>query len=151
VLPLFPFQEGCIVDTGQPAVDRRAKLGLAPQPRGERDVSDAEPETATQLGERAKLVQLAQSIEAVPGLGPGGDDEPGLLEVAEHPGGPAGAGGRGADVKRIHPRDPNTPVSRLARADAGGRARNVEVTALRDLRFVRATERLELLLLDVAA
>jgi len=70
VLALFPFQEGCVVDTGQPAVDRRAKLGLAPQPRGKGDVRDAEPETSPQLGEGAKLVQLAQSIEAVPGLGP---------------------------------------------------------------------------------
>ena len=52
---------------GEPAVDRRAELGLAPQPDGESDVADAEAEAAPELGERAKLVQLAQAVLAVAG------------------------------------------------------------------------------------
>src|SRR6185503_7782065 len=66
----------------------------------------------------AELVQLAQAIEPIAGRRPGRDDEPGLLQVAKHAGGPTGACGGRADMERIHLRDLNTSVSRLAEVGA---------------------------------
>ncbi len=103
-----------VLDVGEPAVDRGAELGLPAQPRREGDVTDPEAEAAPQLGERAELVQLAQAVEPVAGRRARRDDEPGLLEIAEHARGPAGACGRVRDVERIHRLDLNRAVSRLA-------------------------------------
>src|SRR5207245_2497118 len=102
---------GRVLDVGEPAVDRGAKLGLAAQPRREGDVADPDAEPAPQLGERAELVQLAQAVETVAGRRPRRDDEPRLLEIAEHPGGPAGAGRGVTDLERIHRLDLNRAVS----------------------------------------
>src|ERR1041385_1102681 len=102
MLALLPFDPGRVLDVGEPTVDRRAQLGLSPQPRGKGDVADTEIEAAPQLGERAELVQLAQPVEPVAGGCPRRDDEPGLLEIADHAGGPAGVPGRVSNVERIH-------------------------------------------------
>src|SRR4051812_9832737 len=103
LLPLHPAA-GCelVLDIGEPAVDRGAELGLPAQPRGKGDVADPEAEAAPQVGERAELVLLAQAVEPVARGRARGDDEPGLLEIAEHPGRPAGTCGRMGDVDRIH-------------------------------------------------
>src|SRR5207244_11562218 len=90
-----------VLDVGEPAVDGRAELGLPAQSRGEGDVADPEAEAAPQLGERAELVQLAQAVEPVAGGRARRDYEPGLLEIAEHAGGPAGASGGMTDAERI--------------------------------------------------
>src|SRR5581483_4085727 len=63
---------------------------------------------------RAELVQLAQAVHPVAGRRPRRDDEPRLLQVTEHAGGPAGLGRRVTDMEGVHPRDLNTSVSSLA-------------------------------------
>ena len=94
----------------------RAAKAMSPMPR---------PKRLPQLGERAELVQLAQAVEPVARGRARRDDEPGLLEIAEHPGRPAGAGGGVRDVERIHRRDLNKAVSspRPGAARRAGRAR----------------------------
>src|SRR5436190_4086447 len=122
VLTLLPLHPGeLVLDVGEPALDRGAELGLPAQPRGEGDVTDPEAEAAPQLGERAELVQLAQAVEPVAGGRARRHDEPGLLEIAEHAGGPAGASGRMGDVKRIH-------APTLTKLCQGLRARTREVS-----------------------
>ena len=87
--------------------------GLAPEARGEGDVGDLDAKAPPELRERAQLVQLAQSVEPVPGAAPARDDEPSPLEVAQHPRRPAGPAGRLADGDRLHAANLNTSVSRL--------------------------------------
>src|SRR5262249_49793458 len=88
----------------------------------------------------------------VAGVRPRGDDEPGLLEIAQHPGRPARTGSSVADVERIHSADdPNTAVSRLVGPNPGRRARDTEEALSRDVPLRRPAQRLELVLADVAA
>ena len=94
VLALFPLDPGAS-SPGEPAVDRGPELGLAAEPRGERDVADPEAEARAQLGERAKLVQLAQAVEPVAGGAAPRDDEAGA------PG--SGASGRPARLGAAWP------------------------------------------------
>src|SRR5579884_2916917 len=115
LLPLDPT--ALLLDVREPAVDRRAELGLAAQSRREGDVADPQPEAAAQLGEGAELVELAQPVEAVAGRGARRDDEARLLEVAEHACRPAGAPRGVPHVERVHRRNLNTDVSRLAAGD----------------------------------
>ena len=56
-----------VVGAGEPAVDGRAELGLAPEPRREDEVGDLDADRAPQLGERPELVQLAEPVEPVAG------------------------------------------------------------------------------------
>src|ERR1700750_998705 len=151
VLALLPLDPGGVVHPGQPAVDGRTELGLAAQTDGEGEVADAEAETRPDLGEGAKLVQLAQAVPAVAAGAARGDDEAGLLEIAEHARRPARAGGGVADVERVHRQNPNTVVSRLAGSNAGGGAGDAVEPALGDGLLRRCAPRRELLLPDVAA
>ena len=100
LLPLDPASASSAA-ASQPST-ARAQLGLAAQPRGEGDVVELDAEAAPELAQRAQLVQLAQAVDAVAGGRARRDDEPGLLEVAEHPRRPAGVLRGVADVERIH-------------------------------------------------
>src|SRR5262245_2635917 len=88
VLSLLPVER---VDAApvQPGLQRCTELGLAPEPRCERDLVEVDAIAPPQLAQRPQLVQLAQSVLAVAGARASGDDEPGRLEVAEHPRRPA--------------------------------------------------------------
>src|SRR5262249_30627687 len=136
LLPLDPAN--AFLDVGEPAVDRGPELRFPAQPCGERDVADPEAETAAQLGERAELVQLTQSVEPVTGRRARRDDEPGLLEVAEHAGGPACVLCGVPDAERIHLANLNTAVSMLVGPHPCGRSRHMEEAALGNLRLGRA-------------
>jgi len=101
---------------------------LAPEPCGERDIRDLDVEAPAELGQRAKLVQLAQPVEPVARDAPPRDDEARPLEITEHPGRPAGAESRFANGRRVHARDLNTAVSRMGRevgAKLFGRSRHL--------------------------
>jgi hypothetical protein len=63
----------------QPTLDGGVKGGLTLQSRRECDVGELDPEPAAQPAERAKLVQLAQSVEAVARPGSFGDYETSLF------------------------------------------------------------------------
>ena len=77
MLALFPLDPGEVVDAGEPAVDGRAELGLASEPRSEDEVADLEAKRPPELGERPELVQLAEPVEPVAARGAAGDDEAG--------------------------------------------------------------------------
>src|SRR5204863_7767957 len=90
VLALLPVER---IDAAavEPRVERGAEIWLPSQARSEDDVSDLERKPSPQLPQRPELVQLAQVVRAVAGPRPGGDDEPGRLQIAEHPRRPARA------------------------------------------------------------
>src|SRR5205823_7608814 len=91
-----------VVGPCEPAVDRPAKLRLAPEPCGEHEIRDLEAEPPAELGERLELVQLAEAVEPVAGGGAGRDDEAEALEVAEHARRPRRALCRLAHLQGIH-------------------------------------------------
>ena len=101
---------------GQPAFNRGVQQGLATQSCREGDVGELDPELATQPAERTKLIQLAQSVEAVAGPGSLGDDETSVFEVTEHASRPPGRLRRRSDSQAVHADNLNTEVSRFSRS-----------------------------------
>src|SRR5206468_5430298 len=90
VLALLPV-ERVHAATVQPGLELGAELGLAPEPRGERDLAEVDAEAPPQLTQRAQLVQLAETVRPVTGACAFGNDQPCRLEVAKHPRRPAGS------------------------------------------------------------
>src|SRR3954451_17127458 len=132
VLALLPFDPRQVVCAGEPAVDRRAKLRLPPESRGERDVGDLDAEPAAQLPQRAELVQLPQAVEAVAGVRAPRNDETRVLEVTEHPGRPTSAVRGAGDGQVVHNANLITVVSGFARS--GPAVQIVEPDDVVDLR-----------------
>src|SRR3954462_859501 len=110
VLSLFPV-ECRDFRSGEPGIDGGAQVGLAAQPRGERDVCQLHFELPPEPRERAELVQLQQPVGAVAGLRAPWDDEPSALEVTQHARRPARVGCRLTDLDALHPADLNTGLS----------------------------------------
>ena len=81
MLSLLPVDPVGRSDVGacEPRVDGAAERRLAAQPGSEGDVGELDAEPAAKLRERAKLVQLAQAVEPVPGGRSPWDDEAGRL------------------------------------------------------------------------
>src|SRR5207247_7804672 len=75
---------------------------LAPQTEGEDDVRDLDTEPAPKLQQGAEPVELAQPVEPIGGVGAAWNDEPGLLEVAQHSGRPARPPRRLANRQLVH-------------------------------------------------
>src|SRR5438067_8808176 len=88
VLALLPV-ERVNSATVQPRVERPPQVGLATQPCGERDVADVDAKAPPQLPQRTQLIELAETVRAIPGRRPRRDDEACRLEVAQHPRRPA--------------------------------------------------------------
>src|SRR6059058_1094904 len=110
VLSLFPVEcrDFC---AGEPGIDGGAEVGLAAQPRGERDVCQLHLELPPESRERAELVQLQQPVGSVAGLRPPWDDEPGAFEITQHARRPARVCSRLADLDALHLADLNTRLS----------------------------------------
>ncbi len=115
---------------GSPRATRRRL-----EPRRERDVRQGHVEARQQFLERAQPLQLGRSVQPVADVGTGGRHEPGLVDVAQHPGRPAGGPGSLVDRQRLHAAQPyhervkvpprrarRTPPARPAR---GGAAQEV--------------------------
>src|SRR5262249_45874187 len=88
VLALLPVER---VDAAsvQPALKLGPEVGLAPEPRRERDLAEVDAEPPSQLAQRPQLVQLAQAVLPVARTCALRHDEPGRLEVTKHPRRPA--------------------------------------------------------------
>ena len=101
VLTLLPVErlEAAAVE---PGVDRGSEVGLAAKPGRKREVADLDREALPQVAQRPELVQLAEPVRAVAGLRPGGNDEPGRLQVAKHPGRPARSCCCSSDCDSVH-------------------------------------------------
>src|SRR5512132_3915564 len=104
MLSLLPVDPILCTDirSGQPAVDRGVQHGLAAQSRCESDVGELDPELASQPAERTKLIELAQSVEAVARRGSLGDDETTLLEVTKPASRPARRLRGRSDSQAVH-------------------------------------------------
>src|SRR5581483_12095325 len=118
VLALFPFERA--LAPGEPGVHRVPEPRLVPEPRGEREVGKLDAEARAELLQRAELVHLAETVDAIAARPPPGDDEARLLEVAEHPGRPPRLPRSGADGQ-LHPRNLTIGLSSL-RPLGGARA-----------------------------
>jgi hypothetical protein len=96
MLPLLPIDPIACADVGpgQPA-STALRARLAVEPCRECDVGELDS-AAAQPAERAKLVQLAQAVEAVPRRRSLRDDETSLLEVTKHASRPSGRLRRGS-------------------------------------------------------
>src|SRR5581483_3832534 len=119
VLSLLPLDPGEVVGRREPGFDPAAELRLPPQARREGELGELDAEAPTQLPQRAELVQLAQAVEPVARRAAPRQDEPGLLEVAEHPRRPAGLGSGAGHGEAVHDANPITAVLRLRLRPAG--------------------------------
>ncbi len=117
MLSLLPVDPILCTDIrpGQPAFDSGVQRRLAAQSRGEGDVGELDPELTAQPAERAKLIQLTQSVETVARQGSLGDDETSLLEVTKHASRPSGRSRRRSDSQAVHADNLNTKMLRFAR------------------------------------
>jgi len=120
VLTLFPFDpRGCglagcdEIRAGEPCLDRSLQRRVAPEPYQEGQVVEFYRKSSSEVTQRPKLVELAQPVEPVAGLGSVRNDEPDPLEVAEHACGPARTGRRIADREPLHGRNFTTSVLRF--------------------------------------
>ncbi len=84
----------------EPVVDGAAQVVVAAKPARERHVLQADAVLLAEVAQASQPVQLGEAVDAVAGPGAPRDDEPLILEIAKHPGRPAGLGGGGADGER---------------------------------------------------
>ena len=120
MLALLPFDPVRFARTlgghggaGEPVLDGGTQPCIAPQADDERDVVELDVEALPKLREPAEKRELLRLVPAVAGGAPRGDDEPGRLEVAEHPRRPAGLRGSLADGVGGHfPTNLTTVMSR---------------------------------------
>ena len=105
LLPLDPV--GARPGRAHPVVEGDAQLGLAPEPGRERNLVQLDFEPLAQQLQLPQLVELSVPLEPIAGGGAPGDDEADGLQVPEHPGRPAGLGGRVRDRESLH--EPTLP------------------------------------------
>ena len=85
----------------EPRLETVAEPGVVAEAEGETHVAQLDAEGTEKLAQRPEALQLGRAVEAVAGRGTARRHEPRLLDVAQHPGGPAGRGRRLVDRQPV--------------------------------------------------
>ena len=87
----------------EPRVDARRELVVAAQALREADVAEADVEARHELAQRPQALELGGPVQAVAGARALGLDEPGALDVAQHPRRPVRGLRSLVDRQGVHP------------------------------------------------
>ncbi len=104
-------RRGGAVQRAEPVVDGTGEPRIGAHPQLERDVGDAEVVLVDQFAQSLQAFDLAGTVVSVTARRAQGGDEPGLLEIAQHPLRPSGRLGCLGDGQRLHRQESTMVVS----------------------------------------